>query len=127
MKGVKRPISTNMALVRLLSELLKNKELGKYIVPIVPDEARPFGMETLFRQVGIYSAEGQLYRPVDADTLMPYKESLSGQILLEWICEAGGLVSFMAAGSAYADFGVPAIPFYVFYSIFGFQRVGDII
>lgn len=81
MKGVKRPISTNMALVRLLSELLKNKELGKYIVPIVPDEARPFGMETLFRQVGIYSAEGQLYRPVDADTLMPYKERLSGQIL----------------------------------------------
>ena len=81
MKGVKRPISTNMALVRLLSELLKNKELGKYIVPIVPDEARPFGMETLFRQVGIYASEGQLYRPVDADTLMPYKESLSGQIL----------------------------------------------
>ena len=81
MKGVKRPISTNMALVRLLSELLKNKELGKYIVPIVPDGARPFGMETLFRQVGIYASEGQLYRPVDADTLMPYKERLSGQIL----------------------------------------------
>ena len=125
--GTHRPISTTMALVRLLSKLLRDKNIGQYIVPIVPDEARTFGMDGLFRQVGIYSTAGQNYRPVDADSLSPYKESESGQILQEGICEAGAMASFMAAGTSYAHFGVPTIPFYVFYSMFGFQRVGDLI
>jgi pyruvate dehydrogenase E1 component len=111
----------------MLSKLLDHHELGRYIVPIVPDEARTFGMEALFRKVGIYSAEEQKYRPVDSTTLMPYREVQDGQILQEGICEAGAMASFLAAGTAYAIHGIPTIPFYVFYSIFGFQRVGDMI
>lgn len=125
--GNERPISTTMSLVRLLAKLLRDKEIGQYIVPIVPDEARTFGMDGLFRQAGIYSSKGQCYKPVDADSISPYKESQTGQILQEGICEAGAMASFMAAGTAYAHFGVPTIPFYVFYSMFGFQRVGDMI
>lgn len=122
-----REISTTMAFVRMLAKLLDHPELGRYIVPIVPDEARTFGMEALFRKVGIYSAEEQKYRPVDSTTLMPYREIQDGQILQEGICEAGAMASFLAAGTAYAIHGIPTIPFYVFYSIFGFQRVGDMI
>ncbi|MEL7451476.1 MAG: pyruvate dehydrogenase (acetyl-transferring), homodimeric type, partial [Pseudomonadota bacterium] len=127
LEGSDRPSSTTMALVRMLAKLMRDKGIGQYVVPIVPDEARTFGMDGLFRQAGIYSADGQRYRPVDADSLSPYKESLQGQILQEGICEAGGIASFLAAGTAYAHFGVPTIPFYVFYSMFGFQRVGDMI
>jgi pyruvate dehydrogenase E1 component len=122
-----RELSTTMAFVRMLSKLLDHPELGPYIVPIVPDEARTFGMEALFRKAGIYSSEGQKYRPVDSKTLMPYREAQDGQILQEGICEAGAMASFLSAGTAYAVHGVPTIPFYVFYSIFGFQRVGDMI
>ncbi|MEO8225194.1 MAG: pyruvate dehydrogenase (acetyl-transferring), homodimeric type, partial [Gammaproteobacteria bacterium] len=122
-----RALSTTMAFVRMLSKLLDHAELGRYIVPIVPDEARTFGMEALFRKAGIYSSEGQKYRPVDSSTLMPYREATDGQILQEGICEAGAMASFLAAGTAYAVHGVPTIPFYIFYSIFGFQRVGDMI
>jgi pyruvate dehydrogenase E1 component len=122
-----RTLSTTMAFVRMLSKLMDHPELGRYVVPIVPDEARTFGMEALFRKAGIYSSEGQKYRPVDSSTLMPYREATDGQILQEGICEAGAMASFMAAGTAYAVHGVPTIPFYVFYSIFGFQRVGDMI
>ena len=122
-----RALSTTMAFVRMLSKLLDHDEVGRYVVPIVPDEARTFGMEALFRKAGIYSAEGQKYRPVDSSTLMPYREAEDGQILQEGICEAGAMASFLAAGTAYAVHGVPTIPFYVFYSIFGFQRVGDMI
>ena len=122
-----RTLSTTMAFVRMLSRLMDHPELGRYIVPIVPDEARTFGMEALFRKAGIYSSEGQKYRPVDSSTLMPYREATDGQILQEGICEAGALASFLSAGTAYAVHGVPTIPFYVFYSIFGFQRVGDMI
>jgi len=127
LRGTKRSISTTMSLVRILTKLMRDDEIGRYIVPIVPDEARTFGMDDLFRQVGIYSSEGQLYQPVDAGTISPYKESKEGQILQEGICEAGAMASFLAAGTAYAHFGVPTIPFYIFYSMFGFQRVGDII
>ena len=123
----KRAISTTMAFVRMLSKLMQHNELGRYIVPIVPDEARTFGMEALFRRAGIYSPEGQKYKPVDSSTLMPYREAKDGQILQEGICEVGAMASFMAAGTAYAVHGIPTIPFYVFYSIFGFQRVGDMI
>ncbi|MCC5794951.1 MAG: pyruvate dehydrogenase (acetyl-transferring), homodimeric type [Chromatiales bacterium] len=122
-----RPLSTTMAFVRMLGKLMDDKSLGRYIVPIVPDEARTFGMEALFRKAGIFSSEGQKYRPVDSSTLMAYREAEDGQILQEGICEAGAMASFMAAGTAYAIHGVPTIPFYVFYSIFGFQRVGDMI
>jgi len=123
----KRAISTTMAFVRMLTKLMQHDELGRYIVPIVPDEARTFGMEALFRRAGIYSSEGQKYKPVDSSTLMPYREAKDGQILQEGICEVGAMASFMAAGTAYAVHGIPTIPFYVFYSIFGFQRVGDMI
>lgn len=122
-----REVSTTMAMVRMLSKLLKDKSLGPYIVPIVPDEARTFGMDGLFSSAGIYSSSGQHYTPVDADTLMPYKEATDGQILQEGICEAGAMASFMAAGTAYAVHGVPTIPFYIYYSMFGFQRVGDMV
>ncbi|MCG6860594.1 MAG: pyruvate dehydrogenase (acetyl-transferring), homodimeric type [Chromatiaceae bacterium] len=122
-----RELSTTMAFVRMLAKLLVHPELGRYIVPIVPDEARTFGMEALFGKAGIYSFEGQKYRPVDSSTLMPYREAEDGQILQEGICEAGAMASFLAAGTAYAIHGVPTIPFYVFYSMFGFQRVGDMI
>ena len=122
-----REMSTTMLMVRLLSNLLRQPELGRYMVPIVPDEARTFGMDGLFKVAGIYSSEGQKYRPVDADSLLPYREAADGQILQEGICEVGAMASFMAAGSAYAVHGLPMIPFYIFYSMFGFQRVGDMI
>ncbi len=125
--SAERQISTTMSMVRMLSNLLKDDALGAYIVPIVPDEARTFGMDGLFSAAGIYSPEGQHYTPVDADSLMPYKESTDGQILQEGICEAGAMASFMAAGTAYAVHGIPTIPFYIYYSMFGFQRVGDMI
>ena len=122
----KREISTTMAFVRMLTTLVKDKHIGKLIVPIVPDEARTFGMEGLFRQLGIYSSKGQLYEPQDADQLMYYREALSGQILEEGINEAGALSSWIAAGTAYANHGINMIPFYIYYSMFGFQRVGDL-
>ncbi|MBU1692656.1 MAG: pyruvate dehydrogenase (acetyl-transferring), homodimeric type [Verrucomicrobia bacterium] len=121
-----REVSTTMAFVRLLSKLLRDPKLGKYIVPIVPDEARTFGMETLFRQCGIYSHAGQLYEPVDADSLLYYKEARDGQILEEGINEAGSMSSFIAAGTAYANHGISMIPFFIYYSMFGFQRIGDL-
>ena len=122
-----RTISTTMAVVRMLQRLLRHEQLGKYIVPIVPDEARTFGMDGLFPQAGIYSPEGQHYQPVDAGTIAPYRESVDGQILQEGICETGAMASFLAAGTAYSTHGLPMVPFYIFYSMFGFQRVGDMI
>ncbi|HEV7714870.1 MAG TPA: pyruvate dehydrogenase (acetyl-transferring), homodimeric type, partial [Steroidobacteraceae bacterium] len=122
-----REISTTMAFVRILTVLLKDKNIGKNIVPIVPDEARTFGMEGLFRQIGIYSAVGQLYTPQDAETLMSYKEDKKGQMLEEGINEAGALCSWIAAGTAYTNHNTNMVPFYIFYSMFGFQRVGDFI
>jgi pyruvate dehydrogenase E1 component len=122
-----REISTTMAFVRILTALLKDKNIGKNIVPIVPDEARTFGMEGLFRQIGIYSAVGQLYTPQDADQLMSYKEDRKGQMLEEGINEAGALCSWIAAGTAYANHAQSMVPFYIYYSMFGFQRVGDFI
>ncbi len=122
-----RKASTTMVFVRMLSKLLRDKELGRLVVPIVPDEARTFGMEALFRQVGIYSHAGQMYEPVDMDTLLYYKEASDGQILEEGINEAGSMSSFIAAGTAYATHGVNTIPFFIFYSMFGFQRIGDLI
>ena len=125
--GGKREVSSTMVMVRLLSAMLRMPELGRYVVPIVPDEARTFGMDGLFKVAGIYSHEGQKYRPVDADSLLPYREASDGQILQEGICEVGAMASFMAAGSAYAVHGLPMIPFYIFYSMFGMQRVGDMV
>ena len=122
-----RAVSTTMVYVRLLSKLLRNKDIGRLIVPIVPDEARTFGMEALFRQCGIYSHVGQLYEPVDADSLLYYKEAKDGQILEEGITEAGSMASFIAAGTAYATHGINTIPFFIYYSMFGFQRIGDLI
>ncbi|MFQ5739497.1 MAG: pyruvate dehydrogenase (acetyl-transferring), homodimeric type [Acidobacteriota bacterium] len=122
-----REVSTTMAFVRILAKLLRDKEIGKRIVPIIPDEARTFGMEALFSQFGIYSHVGQLYEPVDAGSLMFYKEARNGQILEEGISEAGSIASFIAAGTAYATHGLYTIPFFIFYSMFGFQRVGDLI
>jgi pyruvate dehydrogenase E1 component len=122
-----REISTTMAFVRILTSLLKDKNIGKNIVPIVPDEARTFGMEGLFRQIGIYSAVGQLYTPQDAETLMSYKEDKKGQMLEEGINEAGALCSWIAAGTAYTNHSTNMVPFYIYYSMFGFQRVGDFI
>jgi pyruvate dehydrogenase E1 component len=122
-----RKASTTMVFVKMLAKLLRDKEVGKLVVPIVPDEARTFGMESLFRAVGIYSSIGQLYEPVDMDTLLYYKEAKDGQILEEGITEAGSISSFIAAGTAYATQGVNTIPFFIFYSMFGFQRVGDFI
>ena len=113
-----------MAFVRLLTVLLKDKNIGSNVVPIVPDEARTFGMEGLFRQIGIYSSVGQLYTPQDAETLMSYREDKKGQMLEEGINEAGSLCSWMAAGTAYSNHGINMVPFYIFYSMFGFQRVG---
>ena len=122
-----REISTTMAFVRILTMLLKDKNIGKNIVPIVPDEARTFGMEGLFRQIGIYSSVGQLYTPQDAETLMSYREDKKGQMIEEGINEAGWLCSWIAAGTAYSNHGINMVPFYIFYSMFGFQRVGDFI
>jgi pyruvate dehydrogenase E1 component len=122
-----RPVSTTMAFVSILKHLLKNKDLGKYVVPIIPDEGRTFGMESLFRQISIYAPSGQLYKPVDSEQFLYYKEARDGQILEEGINEAGSLASFTAVGTSYSNYGVPTIPFYIFYSMFGFQRVGDAI
>jgi pyruvate dehydrogenase E1 component len=122
-----REMSTTMAFVRILNTIIRDKKIGKYVVPIVPDESRTFGMEGMFRQLGIYSSVGQLYKPEDADQLMYYKEDKHGQILQEGINEAGGLCSWIAAGTAYSTHGISMIPFYIFYSMFGFQRVGDLI
>jgi pyruvate dehydrogenase E1 component len=122
-----RPVATTMAVVRLISRLLRQEELGPRIVPIVPDEARTFGLEALFRRVGIYSSVGQLYEPVDARDLMYYREAKDGQVLEEGITEAGSMSSFIAAGTAHAGHGTWTVPFFLFYSMFGFQRVGDLI
>jgi len=120
-----RAASTTMVFVRILGKLLRDQAWGKLVVPIIPDEARTFGMEALFRQIGIYSHVGQLYEPVDSDNILYYKESTDGQILEEGITEAGSISSFIAAGTAYATHGVNTIPFFIYYSMFGFQRIGD--
>ena len=122
-----REVSTTMAFVGMLRKMLRDPEIGKLVVPIVPDEARTFGMESLFRLVGIYSSRGQRYEPVDMNTLLYYKEAKDGQILEEGITEAGSMSSFIAAGSAYATHGINTIPFFIFYSMFGLQRVCDLI
>ena len=117
-----------MAFVRVLTHADEaSARLGKRVVPIIPDEARTFGMESLFRQFGIYASQGQLYKPHDAEMFLYYKESKDGQILEEGITEAGSMASFTAAGTAYANYGVEMIPFFIYYSMFGFQRVGDLI
>ena len=121
-----REVSTTMAFVRILNTLVRDKEIGKYIVPIVPDEARTFGMEGMFRQLGIYSSVGQLYEPQDSDQVMFYKEQKDGQILEEGINEAGSFSSWIAAATSYSNTGIQTIPFYIFYSMFGFQRIGDL-
>src|SRR5947209_17202447 len=120
-------VSTTMAFARMLRNLLRDKNLGPRVVPIIPDEARTFGMDALFKEVKIYAAFGQKYEPVDAKLLLSYTESQQGQILEEGITEAGSMASCTAAGTAYATWGEPMIPFYIFYSMFGFQRVGDLI
>ena len=128
MEGSKgRAVSTTMAYVSMLRHLLKHEEIGKLVVPIVPDEGRTFGMESLIRQVGIYASQGQLYKPHDVDMLLYYRESKDGQLLEEGITEAGSMASFTAAGTAFSNYQVPTVPFFTFYSMFGFQRVGDLI
>jgi pyruvate dehydrogenase E1 component len=122
-----RAVSTTMVFVRILSKLLRDKNMGKWIVPIIPDEARTFGMESMFAPFGIYSPKGQLYDPVDKEGLLYYREAKDGKILEEGISEAGGIASFIAAGSAYATHGLPTIPFYIYYSMFGLQRIGDFV
>jgi pyruvate dehydrogenase E1 component len=122
-----REVSTTMAFVRLLVRLMRDRNVGRHVVPIVPDEARTFGMEAMFRQFGIYAHRGQLYEPVDSETVLYYKEAQDGQILEEGITEAGSMSSFIAAGSAHSSHGVNMIPFFIYYSMFGFQRVGDLI
>ena len=122
-----REVSTTMSYVRFLTLLSKDKTIGKHVVPIVPDEARTFGMDPLFRQLGIYSHAGQLYDPVDSDQFLYYKEAKNGQILEEGINEAGAISSFIAAGMSYSNHGIHMIPFYIYYSMFGFQRVWDFI
>jgi pyruvate dehydrogenase E1 component len=121
-----REISTTMAFVRMLGILVKDKNIGRQVVPIVPDESRTFGMEGMFRQLGIFSQVGQLYTPQDADQLMFYKEDKTGQILQEGINEAGAMSSWIAAATAYANHGKAMLPFYIYYSMFGFQRIGDL-
>jgi pyruvate dehydrogenase E1 component len=124
-KSAGREVSTTTGVVTLMASLLKDKSIGKYIVPIVPDESRTFGMDPLFKQCGIYAHSGQLYEPVDSDQLLYYREAKDGQILEEGITEAGSISSFIAAGTAYASHGVPMIPIFIYYSMFGFQRIGD--
>jgi pyruvate dehydrogenase E1 component len=126
-KSAGREVSTTTGAVTLMASLLKDKKVGKYIVPIVPDESRTFGMDPLFKQCGIYAHTGQLYEPVDSDQLLYYREAKDGQILEEGITEAGSMSSFIAAGTAYASHGVPMIPIFIYYSMFGFQRIGDLI
>jgi pyruvate dehydrogenase E1 component len=123
--GSTTAVSTTMAFTRLLRNLIRDKQLGKLIVPIIPDEARTFGMDPLFNEVGIYAALGQRYEPVDSDLVLKYREAQDGQVLEEGITEAGSMASFQAAGTAYATHGLPMIPFYIFYSMFGLQRTGD--
>jgi pyruvate dehydrogenase E1 component len=125
-KGSAMEASTTMAFVRLVTILLRHKGISKNIVPIIPDEARTFGLDALFREIGIYSSKGQLYDPVDSSSLLFYHEAKDGQILEEGISEAGSMASFIAAGTSYASHGVPTIPFYIYYSMFGPQRVGDL-
>ncbi len=122
-----KEMSTTMAFVRLLRKLCRDKKIGKYVVPIVPDESRTFGMEGMFAEIGIYSHVGQLYEPVDSEQIAKYKESVNGQILEEGITEAGSMASFNAAGTAYSSHGINMIPFFIYYSMFGFQRIGDLI
>ena len=122
-----RAVSTTMGFVSMMRTLLKHPQLGKLVVPIVPDEARTFGMESIFRQVGIYASQGQLYKPHDQDMLLYYREEKNGQILEEGITEAGSMASCTAAGTAYANYRVPTVPFFIYYSMFGYQRVGDLI
>ncbi|MFM8735990.1 MAG: pyruvate dehydrogenase (acetyl-transferring), homodimeric type [Pirellulales bacterium] len=126
-KSAGREVSTTTGVVTLMASLLKDKHVGRYIVPIVPDESRTFGMDPLFKQCGIYAHTGQLYEPVDSDQLLYYREAKDGQILEEGITEAGSMSSFVAAGTAYASHGVPMIPMFIYYSMFGFQRIGDLI
>jgi pyruvate dehydrogenase E1 component len=126
-KGAKQNVATTMAFVRLLRQLLRDKQIGERVVPIIPDEARTFGMESLFPEFKIYASRGQLYEPVDAEHLLAYRESKTGQILEEGITEAGSIASFTAAGTSYASHSEPMIPFFIFYSMFGFQRIGDFI
>ena len=123
--GSETPVSTTMVFTRILRNLIRDKELGARIVPIIPDEARTFGMDPLFKEVGIYSALGQRYEPVDSELVLSYREAVNGQVLEEGITEAGSMASFQAAGTAYASHGLATIPFYIFYSMFGFQRTGD--
>jgi pyruvate dehydrogenase E1 component len=123
--GSQTPVSTTMVFSRILRNLIRDKELGRQIVPIIPDEARTFGMDPLFKEVGIYAALGQRYEPVDSDLVLSYREATDGQVLEEGITEAGSMASFQAAGTSYATHGLPVIPFYIFYSMFGFQRTGD--
>jgi pyruvate dehydrogenase E1 component len=123
--GSTTPVSTTMVFTRILRNLLRDKEVGARIVPIIPDEARTFGMDPLFKEVGIYAALGQRYEPVDSDLVLSYREAVNGQVLEEGITEAGAMASFQAAGTAYATHGLATIPFYIFYSMFGFQRTGD--
>ncbi|MBI2921001.1 MAG: pyruvate dehydrogenase (acetyl-transferring), homodimeric type [Planctomycetes bacterium] len=125
LKGTKEDVSTTGAFVRILADLCKDPAIGKRVVPIIPDEARTFGMEALFKSLGIYSSVGQLYEPVDAKMLLSYREAKDGQVLEEGITEAGSMASFLSAATSYATHGEPMIPFYIFYSMFGFQRVGD--
>ena len=123
--GSQTPVSTTMVFARILRNLIRDPQLGSRIVPIIPDEARTFGMDPLFKEVGIYAALGQRYEPVDSDLILSYREATDGQVLEEGITEAGSMASFQAAGTSYASHGLPAIPFYIFYSMFGFQRTGD--
>ncbi len=122
-----RAVSTTMGYVSMLRQLLKDPNIGKHIVPIIPDEGRTFGMESIIRQIGIYASQGQLYKPHDQDMLLYYREEKGGQILEEGITEAGSMASFTAAGTAYANYRVPMIPFFTYYSMFGFQRIGDLV
>ena len=121
-----REISTTMAFVRILNTLVGDKSIGRHVVPIVPDESRTFGMEGMFRQLGIWNQQGQNYQPVDADQLMFYKEAKDGQILQEGINEAGGMADWIAAATSYSNNNVPMLPVYIFYSMFGIQRIGDL-
>ena len=123
--GNPTPVSTTMVFSRILRNLIRDKDLGPRIVPIIPDEARTFGLDPLFKEVGIYSSLGQRYEPVDSDLVLSYREATDGQVLEEGITEAGSMASFQAAGTAYASHGLATIPFYIFYSMFGFQRTGD--
>src|SRR4029079_16182435 len=122
-----REVATTQVLVSMLRRLMSDERIGRLIVPIVPDEARTFGMDSLFRKFGIYSQQGQRYQPVDSDIVAFYREAENGQLLEEGITEAGAMASFTAAGTAYAAHGVNTIPFFLFYSMFGFQRIGDLI